>query len=153
MKKTAKRIGLMVLLTIIAVTAVIAFNLPVTVAYATGKEREEVCGGGPEDVVREVFQSEIVKNAITFIVSIIGSLTGLICVIGKIRTVGADMKAAIKRCSDGDTSVEKTTKELIAAKKTHEETAEELQNKKKEMERRKQRERHLCALRRARKRH
>ena len=66
--------------------------------------------------------------------SIIGSLTGLICVIGKIRTVGADMKAAIKRCSDGDASVEKTTKELIAAKKTLEETAEDLQKQIKEME-------------------
>ena len=124
----------MVLLTIIAVTAVIAFNLPVSVAYAAEEETEGVSGEENKDVFKEVFQSEIVKNASTFIVSVIGSLAGLICVIGKIKTVGLEMKTAIKRCSDGDASVEKTTKELIAAKKTLEETAKELQKQIEETE-------------------
>ena len=130
MKKTVKImscIGIVAIISCLCVTFVFGAS---SVAYAEEevvREREET------NTLEEVFRSEIVKNAITFIVSIIGSLTGLMCIIGKIRSVGADMKTTIKRCSDGDESVAKTIKELMEAKKSLEETAEELQEQIKAM--------------------
>ena len=56
MKKTAKRIGLMVLLTIIAVTAVIAFNLPV---MQRGKRRKKFPGENLKTFSKKFFKVKL----------------------------------------------------------------------------------------------
>lgn len=125
MKKELRRA--LIIITFLSVISILLYlatsNGNVAFAADDNAEYAEDIVSTEKSVLDEFLENELVQNIFTFICSVFGSLAGLLCVFRKVKNTGLEMKATLKRCADGDESVEETVKELIEAKESFVENA------------------------------